>query len=370
MAIVGVTFLFEIPGLKEGFRISPLNLLKNNRFVFLTTWSLLVMAVVGMQVLSNVRLRWRAWTLIPFGILIGLVLWSIYNRLSMPEAIQIGLPEIWGDAEVVQAWFRRAYLGGALVCGMGVLFWLAIYSGKLQGWVALIVVGCVCLGELLALDHGVNPQVLPSLYYPPLKPLEELNRAPPGRICGVLCMPPSLNQRYRLSDIRGYDGVDPTYLVELLELCERKTPKRLLIKPRHAVTQYFYPVDSPLLDMLNMRYRVFQGEPPPRASALFKGDGYWVAENKKYLPRAFVPTRVECLSGDAEVLANLAKPHFNPREVAYVAQPLSLEDGVIQGRVEVIHQGDGNPNLVQLRVAMETPGLIVVGDLWFPGWNA
>ncbi len=370
MGLFAVGFLLYIPGLREVFHFFPLSMLKNNRFVFLATWSLLVMAVVGVHVISTVRLRWHLWTLFPAGLLLFLVIWSLWRGVSPPPELQQEFSPTWGDPDVIRDGFRWTYMAGAAICGTALLLWVAVWLRLLHGRIALAMAAIVCVGELLLLGFGVNPQVSRDLYYPKLKPLDALTHAPRGRICGVLCLSPCLNQRYNLYDIRGYDGVDPAPLVELLELCERKVPPGRLIKPRHAVTQYFYPVDSPLLDMLNLRYRVLRGDPPPGVAVFSAGDGLWVAENRKCLSPAFVPRRVESVANSEEVLAKLGSVNFDPRRVAYVAEPLSIANDEIRGSARLIQQADGDPKLVKLRISMQTPGLVVLSDLWFPGWNA
>jgi uncharacterized membrane protein YfhO len=91
-----------------------------------------------------------------------------------------------------------------------------------------------------------------------------------------------------------------------------------------------------------------------------------VLANPLALPRVFIPQRVETVVDSAARLQKLASPQFNPREVAYVETPVSLPTAC-RGTVAVL---DEIPTRITLSVRMETPGLVVLADLWDKGWQA
>ena len=75
--------------------------------------------------------------------------------------------------------------------------------------------------DLLWFGCGRNVQCDPALYYPRIPTLEEVAKAaPPGRIIGFDCLPPQLCTMCGLRDVRGYDGVDPARMVELVRTSE------------------------------------------------------------------------------------------------------------------------------------------------------
>ena len=69
---------------------------------------------------------------------------------------------------------------------------------------------------------------------------------------------------------------------------------------------------------------------------------------------------------DGARLQKLASPQFDPREVAYVEAPVNLP-GSCRGQAVI---GDEIPTRVRVSVQMETPGLVVLADLWDKGWQA
>jgi hypothetical protein len=91
-----------------------------------------------------------------------------------------------------------------------------------------------------------------------------------------------------------------------------------------------------------------------------------VLVNSNALPRTFVPHRVETATEDKARLAKLAAEDFNPREVAYVESPVDLPSPC-RGSASIVEE---IPMRVRVAVQMETPGLVVLADLWDKGWQA
>ena len=123
---------------------------------------------------------------------------------------------------------------------------------------------------------------------------------------------------------------------------------------------------SPILDMLNVRYVIFRGSPPATVHPPFQSFDYWALVNSNALPRAFIPRRVETIADDHARLAKLTSPQFDPREVAFVETSVDLP-GPARGSAEIVAE---IPTHVTVSAHMETPGLLVLADLWDPGWRA
>jgi hypothetical protein len=238
------------------------------------------------------------------------------------------------------------------------------------------------LAELLWFAKDQNPQCDASLYYPELPALREAANAPPGRATGLSCLPPLLLQQYGLSDLRGYDAVDPARISNLL--IKVKDPQSPAGNPEwYAATQWWYPslqlVDVnrkfkliPILNALNLRYVIGMGNPPstPRFEPLLAhAEGYWVYENPDVLPRAYVPAAVEVLK-ERDAFRRITEfPtafEFNPRELAYVDSNPGLPDHC-SGTAKIVSD---LPSEVHVSVDMETPGLLVLADQWYSGWRA
>jgi len=259
-----------------------------------------------------------------------------------------------------------------VLCGLAVAGWLLLWSGiDVRPWFGAVL-GILLVAELLWFAYDVSPQSDPRLYYPRIKVLEQVARGSPGRTLCVRCLPPDLNMSHGLRDIRGYDGVDPSRLVELLDIAR---DKQFTFSPVYASTQWYVPSFrptqagqvrlSPVLDMLNVRYLIFRGTPPASVTALLQGDDYWVLENSNVLPRAYIPRRVQTVDDADQTLRKLAAPDFDPRQIAYVDRAVDLA-GEARGTAEIV---DEVPSRVTVSVDMQTAGLVVLADRWDKGWR-
>jgi hypothetical protein len=122
----------------------------------------------------------------------------------------------------------------------------------------------------------------------------------------------------------------------------------------------------PILSMLNLRYIIFRGSPRPFNQPLLRQEDYWVMENRDALPRVYVPRGVEVVDETATTLSRLAAADFDPRRIAFVAEAVYLPSDC-RGSVTIV---DEVPSQVTVAADMETPGLLVLADLWDEGWSA
>jgi len=384
LGLLGLSWCLDVPVLVRLLRLPGLNMLSHNRLVFVTSFSILAMAAIGLDVLEQGIARWRWWFWVPTAVFAAVCAWCIGHTVVPPEPIATRLESTirrheqveWvHDLEgvrTVQKWFARSYAGSAVLCGLGVAGWsLLWYRRTPQRWL-VPVLGVVMVGDLMWFAYGRSTQSDPSLYYPRIPVLEQLAKQPPGRIVGVLCFPAQLSQTHGLCDIQGYDSIDPGRLMDLMGSAVDPGFQ----PPPYAMTQWYRPRAtiappdhihlSPLLDMLGVRYVIFRGAPPESIHPALQGDDYWVLVNRAALPRAFVPQRVETVANDRERLEKLSAPQFDPREVAYVETPVELP-GLCRGSAEIVAE---TPTRVTVSAHMETPGLLVLADLWDSGWRA
>jgi hypothetical protein len=360
--------------------------MSHNRLVFAVSFAILAMTAVGLDVLGRGAVRRRWWHWFPVAVLAGLYAWCFYRAIYLPEPVATQIEQTlaqgkhvnWiqnlDDLQRVQAWFTGTYTVAVVLCGAGLLGWLLVWLRPAWPRWAIPALGCLLLADLLWFAHDRSAQCDPALYYPPLPVLEQIAHSPPGRIMGYHCLPPALARTQGLHDIRGYDAIDPAHLMDLMMMTASSWSRF----NSYALTQWlmprmkFSPPDgirlSPILDMLNVRYVIFRGvtPPPPGIQPVFQGPDYWVVVNHAVLPRVFVPQQVAAVPEERRRLEKLASPQFNPREVAFVETPVGLPE-VCRGTAEI---KDEIPSRIRVAVQMETPGLVVLADLWDKGWHA
>ena len=384
LGFFALSWCLNVPVLVQCLRLPGLNMMSHDRLVFATAFAILALAAVGLDALWCGRVQWRWWFWLPTAVSAGLCAWCFERALSLPQAIGRGIAaqvlqghhvewvhDMQG-VQQVQEWYVRAYATEAVMCALSLAAWLFLWVRKTPRPWLVVLAGFLMVADLLWFGCGRAAQCDPALYYPPIPVLEKIAKAAPGRIIGYRCLPASLAELCGLRDVRGYDAVDPGRLMDLMASTRdpHDTPSK------YALSQWLTPnVElgpegsirlSPVLDMLGVRYVVFRDSPPPNVHPAFSGPDYWVMVNSNALPRVFIPQRVEVAKEEKARLRMLASPQFDPRAVACVESPINLP-GPFRGTAGIVEE---LPKRISVSVQMETPGLVVLADLWDEGWRA
>jgi hypothetical protein len=370
LAMFGLSWCLDIPGIVALLRLPVLNMMSHNRLVLATAFAILVLAAIGLDALRR-RKFFQQRLFLPFPILLAAIsTWAFYRAAFLPEpvATKLSMP----NAPEIQNSFFTFYLASGILCAMAFVAWLLIFLRPQFQRRMILPLGILMVVDLLWFAHGRATQCDPALYYPLVPALEAVAKSKPARVIGYNCLPAALAQTAGLRDIRGYDAIDPARLMDVMRLAENPGYE----SSSYALTQWFSPKSknlppdgiqlSPVLDMLNVRYVIFRGTPPENFHPQFQSDDYWVAINHAALPRAFVPQRVEVVSNAEERLQKISSPKFNPRDVAFVETPVNLPDNC-NGRVEIANEISTR---ISISAQMQTPGLVVLADLWDKGWSA
>jgi len=384
IGFLGLSWGLNVPGVVDLMRLPGMNMMSFNRLVFATSFAILALAAVGMDVLWRGLRPDGRWSFLPVGVLAVLMVWCCYRTAVLPEPVRSQLAEFLksGQAfrnikdqaglDAVQNTFFRTYYVATVLSALGIAAWLlVIFRNRLSRW-AGPALGVLMVGELLRFGYGFNSQCEPWMYYPRVPMLDEIAKAEPGRVIGHGCLYPSLNRPAGLHEVRGYDGVDPARMVHLVLRAKAENSPVL----RAAMTQYMLPKVQPLgegnvrlhpiLDMLNVRHVIFRGSPPENIQPSFSGTDYWALTNPAALPRVFVPKRVETEPDGEKRLEKMSGETFSPRDVAYVEEPVSLPESCA-GTATIVKE---IPRQISVSVDMGTPGLVVLTDLWDKGWHA
>ncbi|MCE9594497.1 MAG: hypothetical protein K8S98_09910 [Planctomycetes bacterium] len=381
--IFGASQALDLPLLSLLHRLPPLSLVQSNRLVFFTAFATLVLAALGFDALLRSRRTRRAPLCFACATLLAVASACAWRAIEPPALLTqraLGrsqpiaaekLAAARTKAPVLRALhgyrLELAFSASFALAGLAAVGWIAFAPRRRR--TAALFLGVLVVAEAAVFARRVVVECPRELDYPPQPALEDLARdAGSSRVCGVGGLPAALNLVPRLREVRGYDALDPAHVVELADLCRAPEAPRL----PYAALQWFFPRASPLVDLLGLRWFVV-----PRATggaAPFAGlvptveRGPWrVFENPSALPRAFVPKRVECVADSKTRLARLADPGFDPRALAFVEHPTSTPIDAANGRVSFVRDDATN---VELDVELDTPGLVVLTDTWYPGWHA
>jgi hypothetical protein len=375
IAFLGLAWCLGVPVVTWVMRLPLLNLLSYNRFVFVTSFAILALTAIGLEEISQKRIHWHRWYYLPGVVLAAITVWCVARAFVPPETISTDLPQKiaagqpvgWvQDADGVlrvQHWFLKMYLSGAFICLVAMSCWIYLRLKRNLPSYTPLLFGGLAFFELLFSSYGLTPQTDPKLYYPALPALSQVANSP-DRVIGYKSFPANLLQTHNLSDVRGYDGVDPERMVDLLDLAVGPDS----VKMDYAALQFFVPQIAfdtaansarlpPVLNLLGVRNVIVPNQDDTR---------YFVATNEAALPRAFVPQSVEVESDRETRLSKMGSPSFDPRKVAYIEENVPLT-GPQHGDAKITQ---ASSQRIIVDVKMVQSGLVVLSDQWNSGWRA
>jgi hypothetical protein len=366
LLVFGLCKPLGVPGISVIYDHGPLGMLSANRLVLLAAVAVIVLGAVGLdRLIRGRRVGWMvaAACAVPAAVVLGVALyWMVVaNNMALnPEADELMV----GTAN----WFVQAFaLAGMMLLAMLVGFGIVVKTPRLAGRVA-VGLACLAMLEGTVLAWGMYPSEPRSEYYPKLAAMEWAAQKTgiEYRACGYKAFPANLNLMYNIPDPRGYDALDPIPMVRLMELFRTQGPK---LDPDYANVLVWTPRRSGLSAMLAIKYLIIRGGVPEGMKPAFVDQGYWVMEVPDTLPRVFVPTGVKTIVGLEERLAALADPSFLPGKTVIVEAAVpGVPDGqAVAGEAKMVSDTGGE---IVFKAKMETAGVVVLADLWYPGWKA
>jgi hypothetical protein len=179
---------------------------------------------------------------------------------------------------------------------------------------------------------------------------------------------------YRVSVVQDYEPLAPAAYHEFLRPLEGANIDAPLFWGR------FYPHPARpewrLLDMLATRYIVVppglssRPAPGPSFRLVYDAPDARVFENTKAMQRAYLSTRHEVVPDAEAMLATIHAPRFNPRALTLVDRevtwPPATEVAPVPERVRFL---EFTAEYVTLEVSTPQPALVILADLYWPGWR-
>ncbi|HEY4084552.1 MAG TPA: YfhO family protein [Bryobacteraceae bacterium] len=121
-------------------------------------------------------------------------------------------------------------------------------------------------------------------------------------------------------------------------------------------------------DLLNVRYRIMPastGDP----GAIYQ-DAYWkVYRGDKAFPRAWMVHRTIVVPSDDDIYVRIQKRSVDLRQVALVSSPLSPPLGK-SAAGDTLRFTSYEPSSMSLDVQASGDGLLVLSEIYYPGWRA
>ncbi len=327
-------------------RLPLFDIALNDRLIFVTVFSLCVLAALGAERLLEgegvaVFLAGSAATV---GVLVAIALrhGPVLTALGVP-------PERARERLLIQ--IVPVILAAGLVA----------VSRRRQEGTALAMLFLILLAERRLEAGRLYPTIPARAFYPDLASLSPIPLDEPYRFAALhFSFVPNVAALYGLEDVRGYEAMTFLPLWETFPLWAIHQPV------------WYNRVDDPtrpFLSFLNVRWVLSPvGVPvPPGWKLLAEGEGVRLIENPGVLPRAFAPRRLHSEPDPARRVALLKTiDDFAERGVVGDAGPPGWTDNG-EAAVTVVDYGAGG---VTLDVDARAAALVGTSITAWPGWKA
>ncbi len=271
-----------------------------------------------------------------------------------------------------------------LLMASGLVLWLARSSRRLPRWAGGLPLWQVLAAPLLVADlwlfgAGFNPQADPAwlMYTPPVVDFLRQDRGvwrfstfdPHGH----KLFNANTGMYFDFQDVRGYDSLFTAQYARYMGWIE---PQHELPYNRIAPFSDFASLDSPLLDLLNVKYILTDVEIPlPRYRLVYEDEAVKVYENLGVMPRAFTLPRSATLVVPTQEAVGEAIRRYDPR--FYLIADEETLPGALRPTEEA-QPADPRPqsivayglDQVVVEAEVDGPSWLVLGDAYFPGWKA
>lgn len=178
-------------------------------------------------------------------------------------------------------------------------------------------------------------------------------------------MPANTGTPFGLMDVSGSD-FPPSNYVELTRLfgAELFGTNRI----------YFSEIKPVFLDMLNVCYLIVSEKDGDFVTSalrkVYTDTGVAVFQNARCLPRAYMVYTVQVVAGEEETLKELASPEFDPHRQVVLNEFPSLVLPPSLPQTGDVHIVEYLPEYIDIEVETFSPGLLVISDAYYPGWQA
>jgi len=177
---------------------------------------------------------------------------------------------------------------------------------------------------------------------------------------------------FNLDDIQGYNPVQIRRYVTYFRYLNNQS------QSYHTSNVLENGIDSPLLNMLNVRYIVAPAQIPPgrpdlihltqRYRTVYLDDTSRILENPDALPRTWiVHEAVKTRTG--QILPQFVDASVDPGSTVLIDSEVPALDAAVPGvaeTVEIVHTSNDE---IRLRVNAASRGMVILSEIWDPGWT-
>ena len=334
------------------------------RLLFITTFSLAVLAGLGLDNFVKTRNRKIFYPVISFAC-IFIFLWFLTNFSDPNLAVSR----------------RNLFLPGALLIVSGALLFVSVVFrlGPVAIMIHIIIVGVVVF-DLFRFGWKFIPFTNKNYLFPSTRAISFLQRnigefrmmSTDARI-----LPPNFSSIYRIQNI---DGYDPLYLLRYGELIASSERKKADINPPFGFNRIITPhnIDSKIIDLLGVKFVLSLSDlKSDKLKKVFQEGKTRIYKNTDVIRRAFFVQNTQSAFNKEESIKLMFANNFNPRETAVLElentgggeaiPPERWNKRWSKGKAEIIVYTE---NKIIVKTNNSEDGFMVLTDSFYPIWHA
>ncbi|MBI2028380.1 MAG: hypothetical protein HYT07_02110 [Candidatus Levybacteria bacterium] len=183
-------------------------------------------------------------------------------------------------------------------------------------------------------------------------------------------LPPNFSSIYRIQSV---DGYDPLYLLRYAELIAASERGNGKIDPPFGFNRIITPhnYDSKIIDLLGVKYVLSLSELESlKLNKVFQEGETRIYQNKNVMPRAYFVSKTVNVENKKEAIKMMLNESFDPKDTAIIEREnlhlREIRDFSI-GKAEIKYYSE---NKIIINTENVKDGFLVLGDSFYPSWNA
>ena len=239
--------------------------------------------------------------------------------------------------------------------------------------IALVAVGL----ELALMFYAENPATTIAVADAHPEAVEWLrHRGRPGRATNDVHLGNpfhNMGLRWRFESAGGYHSLPIWRYLHLLWIANHGAPYPHAQLGDDLTGQGLWRFSSPIVNLLSVQWVVAPHEAsidvPGWTRALVGSDGVDLWQNHNVFPRALIVYAAERVADDDAAARAVAAATWDPSRRAVVEEDVGLPAASPFGATTPIQFIREGSQMLALEVQLARPGLVVVGEPWYPGWR-